>query len=168
MADKFDLEDFRINTNLVAVHMQAETMVDVITQLSQILIGQGYARPSYTQAAIEREGTYPTGLPTDGVKTAIPHAGIEHSLKPGMAIATLARPVQFGELGNPANKIDVSIVFTLCVTNPDAQVYLLQSLVEMYKDADLLRRLHAATDPSVIVDEVNASLAAVKSKQQPH
>jgi PTS system galactitol-specific IIA component len=138
----------------------------VITRLSQILIKRGYAKPSHTQAAIEREATCPTGLPTDGIKTAIPHTGVEHSLKPGIAIATLARPVKFGELGDPDHKLDVSIVFMLCVTQPDAQVYLLQSLVEVYKDAELLRRLHAASDASLIVDELNASLAKVKSKAQ--
>ena len=164
MTDAFDLDHFRVNPDLVVVHMQAESMAEVITRLSHILIMRGYAKPGHTQAVIERETTCPTGLPTDGVRTAIPHAGVEHSLKPGMAIATLAQPVKFGELGDPDHTLDVAIVFMLCVTQPDAQVYLLQSLVEVYKDAELLRRLHAAGDASLIVDEVNASLAKVKGR----
>lgn len=142
--------------------MQAETPAEAISQLADMLIQQGYAKPTYTQAAIEREETMPTGLPTAGVKVAIPHAGSEHALRPGLAVGTLAKPVAFGELGDAENKLDVSIVFLLCVTQPDAQVYLLQSLIDVYKDAALLRRLYAATEPGIIVDEVNASLARVK------
>jgi PTS system galactitol-specific IIA component len=164
VADRFDLEDFCVSSELVAVQMQAETPAEVIARLSQILVDQGYAKPTYAQAAIEREETFPTGLPTDGVKVAIPHAGVEHALKPGLAIGTLAKPVSFGELGDADSKLDVSIVFLLCVTEPDAQVYLLQSLIEVYKDAELLCKLQAATTPGLIVDEVNSSLAAVKAK----
>jgi PTS system galactitol-specific IIA component len=164
MMDRFDLEDFRVSSELVAVQMQAETPAEVISRLSQILVDQGYAKPTYAQAAIEREETFPTGLPTDGVRVAIPHAGAEHALKPGLAIGTLAKPVPFGELGDADSKLEVSIVFLLCVSEPDAQVYLLQSLIEVYKDAELLRKLQAATTPDLIVDEVNASLAAAKAK----
>lgn len=164
MADQFDLEDFCVSSELVAVQMRAETPAEVINLLSQILVDQGYAKPTYAQAAIEREETFPTGLPTDGVRVAIPHAGVEHAVKPGLAIGTLVKPVAFGELGDADSKLDVSIVFLLCVTEPSEQVYLLQSLIEVYKDAELLRKLLAATESGPIVDEVNASLAAVKAK----
>lgn len=159
MSSNFDIDTFRVNENLVAVHMRAKTMAEAITHLSNILIEQGYVKPSYTAAAIERENTCPTGLPTPGVGTAIPHAGIEHTLKPGIAIGTLTQPVKFGQLGDPATQIDVSIIFMLSVTEPEAQVYLLQSIIDVYRDADLLKRLQAATDPGVIAREVNAALA---------
>jgi hypothetical protein len=47
----------------------------------------------------------------------------------------------------------------LSVTRPEAQVYLLQSIVDVYKDEASLRRLYAATDPEEIVQQVNAALA---------
>ncbi len=159
MSSNFDIDTFRVNESLVAVHMQAKTMIEAVTHLSTILIEQGYVKPGYTAAALERENTCPTGLPTPGIGTAIPHAGIEHTLKPGIAIGTLAQPVKFGQLGDPDTQIDVSIIFMLSVTEPDAQVYLLQSIIDVYKDAELLKRLHAATDPGVIAREVNAALA---------
>jgi PTS system galactitol-specific IIA component len=73
------------------------------------------------------------------------------------------QPVKFGALGDPDSEIDISVVFMLSVTQPDAQVYLLQSLIDVYKDEDLLRRLAATTDPAVVVGEVNAALAKVKA-----
>jgi PTS system galactitol-specific IIA component len=166
MSNSFDLDQFRVNEALVALHLQARTMDEAVRQLADIFIREGYVKPSYTAAALEREMSCPTGLPTPGLGTAIPHAGVEHTLKPGIAVATLAKPVKFGELGDPTSLIDVSVVFMLSVTQPDAQVYLLQSVIELYKDEALLRRLHEATDASTIVAEVNAALDRVNSERK--
>lgn len=158
MTADFDLGVFRVNEKLVAVHMPAATMTDAVTQLAGMLVDLGYVRPSYVEAVLEREKTYPTGLPTSGVGTAIPHASSEHTLRPGIAVGTLSAPVKFGELGDVTSQIDVSVVFMLSVTEPDAQVYLLQSLIDIYKDEALLRRIQAAVDPAVVVNEVNRAL----------
>jgi len=162
----FDLNVFQIDASLVAVHMDVTSMADVIQQLSDILIEQGYAKPSFPAAALEREATCPTGLPTQGVGTAIPHAGVEHTLKPGIAVGTLTRPVTWGMLGDPEQTQEVSVIFMLSVTEPEDQVYLLQSLVEMYRDEEMLLKLQAATDPAVIVEEVNRALERIGAARQ--
>jgi PTS system galactitol-specific IIA component len=166
MSDNFDLDSFQINQELVSAQMEADTAPEVITELSRLLFERGYVKSSYKNAAIEREKEFPTGLPTKGCGTAIPHADIEHTIKPGIAVATLKRPVKFGQLGDASNQIDVSIVFLLSVTKPTTQVYLLQALVEVYKDEDLLCKLLDATEPDTIVEEVNTSLAKVKHEMQ--
>jgi len=158
----FNPEVFHVSADLVFVQMAAETADEVVGRLSDIFIVQGYVKPSYKRSALEREETCPTGLPTPGLGTAIPHGGVEHTLKPGIAIATLTRPVEFGELGNPTNRVKVSIVFLLSVTQPEVQVYLLQAIMNVYKDEASLRRLYAATDPEDIVQQVNAALAHSK------
>ena len=163
----FDHAALRINADLVVLRMVADTVDDVVGRLSDIFIAQGYVKPSYKLSALEREKTCPTGLPTPGLGTAIPHGGVEHTLKPGIAIATLAHPVEFGELGNPDRRVKVSIVFLLSVTRPNEQVYLLQSIMNVYKDAASLRRLYAATDPDDIVQQVNAALAHSKIYRTP-
>jgi len=168
MNDNFDLGDFRINPELVSVQLELESAPEVISALSAILYEQGYVKSSYAEAAIAREKEFPTGLPTKGYGTAIPHADIEYTIKPGIAVGTLKNPIKFGQLGDHETEIDVSIVFLLSVTKPSTQVYLLQSLVEVYKDESLLEKLHLATDPTVIVDEVNAALDRVQaSKKKP-
>jgi len=154
---------FQVPEELVVVRMPAATMPEVIERLGNVMVAHGYVRPSYINAAIYREETCPTGLPTPGLGTAIPHAGVEHTLKPGIAIATLAQPVSFGELGDPESHLDVSIVFMLSVTEPDAQVYLLRSLMSVYRDEAALRRLYVAIDPAIIASEVNAALAQSNS-----
>jgi PTS system galactitol-specific IIA component len=166
MSDNFDLECFQLNPELVYAQMEADSAPEVITELSRLLFERGYVKSSYANAAIEREKEYPTGLPTKGCGTAIPHADIEHTIKPGIAVATLQKPVKFGQLGDASTQIDVSLVFLLSVTKPKVQVYLLQALVEVYKDEKLLCKLIEATEANVIVEEVNAALSKVKYELQ--
>lgn len=150
---------FQVPEELVLVRMEAATASEVIERLGQVMVEQGFILPSFIPAAILRETTSPTGLPTPGLGTAIPHADTEHTLKPGIGIATLARPVPFGQLGDPESQVDVSIVFMLSVTVPEAQVYLLRSIVSVYREEAALRRLYAATDPAQIAGQVNTALA---------
>ena len=150
---------FRVPKELVIVQLEAATVPEVIEQLGAIMVEHGYVRPSFIPAAILREETSPTGLPTPGLGAAIPHADTEHTLKPGIGIATLAHPVPFGQLGDPESRLDVSIVFMLSVTEPETQVYLLRSIVGVYREEAALRRLYAATDPAQVASQVNASLA---------
>ena len=163
MNDNFDLDSFQINPELVSVQMEAENAAEVIFELSRVLFESGYVKSSYADAAIAREEGFPTGLPTKGCGTAIPHADIDHAIKPGIAVGTLKNPVKFGQLGDASTQIDVSIVFLLSVTIPSAQVYLLQALVEVYKDEDLLKKLVEAEESSVIVNQVNLALTQVKA-----
>ncbi len=125
---------FQVPEELVVVGLAAATPAEVIERLGSVMVARGYVRPSFIPAAIAREETSPTGLPTPGLGTAIPHAGTEHTLLPGIGIATLARPVPWGELGDPESFVDVSIVFMLSVTEPEAQVYLLRSIVSVYRE----------------------------------
>ena len=150
---------FQVPEELVIVRIEATTAPEVIERLGSVMVEHGYVRPSFIPAALAREETSPTGLPTPGLGTAIPHADTEHTLKPGIGIATLAHPVAWGELGDPESFVDVSIVFMLSVTQPEAQVYLLRSIVSVYREEAALRRLYSATDPALIASQVNAELA---------
>ena len=161
----FKPETFRVSPELVQVRLEAGSMEEVINRLAGVLVAQGYVKPSYAQSALERESSCPTGLPTPGLGTAIPHGGVEHALKPGIAIATLARPVAFGQLGDPGRTVPISIVFMLSVTQPEAQVYLLQALVDVYKEETSLRQLYAATRPEEIAEQVNAALQQASASE---
>ena len=155
----FNSSAFRLNTDLVIIQMVAKSAKEVVERLSNVLITQGYVKLSYLPSAVERERTCPTGLPTPGLGTAIPHGAPENTLKPGIAVATLAQPVKFGELGDPRKKVKVSVVFMLSVTQPDDQIYLLKSIVSVYKDEAALRKLHAASSPQDLVQQINEALS---------
>lgn len=131
---------------------------EAIALLGQRLEGRGLVRPTFVQAAIERERTLPTGLPLpDGVNVAVPHTDPEHVLRPGLAVATLARPVPFGSMDDPEQLIPVSVVFVMALSERKAQIEMLQSISEVIQDRKALDGLLAARTPA----EVLAALGVV-------
>jgi PTS system galactitol-specific IIA component len=143
---------------LVLLDLQAEDGDAVIRALGERLTDLGYVKDSFTEAVLAREKAYPTGLPTQGPKVAIPHADVEHVLRPAIAIAVLRNPVAFGEMGNPDQVVMVKIVCMLAIKESETLGSLLKNLVEMFRDPKTLEQITEASKPSDIVDLFNKRL----------
>lgn len=137
---------------MVIVPMQAKSAADAITQLGTRLQASDCVKDSWVPAALERERTFATGLPTPEIGVAIPHADVEHVLKQAIAVGVLEKPVRFGEMGNPDSTVPVRIVCALAVAQSKLLVTLLQRLVEMFQSPGVLRQIVEAGSPTVIVD----------------
>jgi len=137
---------------LVLLNYEAKDAEDVLKALADRLFEDGSVKDTYYQAMLDRERAYPTGLPTEGIKVAIPHAGVEHVNYSAFAIATMPQPVIFGEMGaGPDSQLDVQIVMMLANSDPDEQVKTLRKMVDLFDEPDSLHALVAATTPSEIV-----------------
>jgi PTS system galactitol-specific IIA component len=136
--------------SLIVPRLEAHDAPEVIKVLGTLLWQQGYVRETFVDAVLEREKTFPTGLPTEGIQVAIPHADVEHVLKPGIAIGVLEEPVEFGEMGSEDRKVRVKIVCVLAVRQSETLVLLLKNLVGMFQDVDFLRRIAAAGDAAQV------------------
>lgn len=147
-----------LNPDLVQVQYEAKTKEEVIEKLAKMLIDKGYAKRSYLEAILEREKVFPTGLPTEGVGVAIPHADIKHVNIPAIAIAILKNPVEFNVMGNPDEKVDVNIVFMLAIKEPHMQVNLLKNLVSVFQDKKLLIRLTNTTNKNNIISLLDEAI----------
>ncbi|NLZ54427.1 MAG: PTS sugar transporter subunit IIA [Thermoanaerobacteraceae bacterium] len=130
-----------IDPNLIEINIGSQTKEDVIKEMATILINNGYVKETYLKAILEREKVFPTGLYTESLGVAIPHADIEHVIKPAIAVATLKNPVKFNVMENPENEIDIKIVFMLAITDPKMQVNVLKNLVSLFQNKELLIRL---------------------------
>ncbi|WP_270180041.1 PTS sugar transporter subunit IIA [Alkalihalobacillus sp. CinArs1] len=128
----------------------------VLRRLSDSLIESGYAKDSFLRSVLEREETYPTGLPAS-IGVAIPHTDPHHIHKPGISIGVLQEPVVFQMMGNSSERIHVEIVFMLAIKDPKEQVKLLQSLMELIQSEELLSRLKECNS----LDEVKSSLTII-------
>ena len=115
--------------------------------LSGELQQHGLVRPSFGDAVRRREATSPTGLPLARRKVAVPHADPEHVVSPGIAVATFARPVLFGEMGNPDSQLEVDVVLMLALRDRESVQQALVRLIETFPDPDFVDRVHAAPDP---------------------
>jgi PTS system galactitol-specific IIA component len=145
---------------LILVGLEAESAHEVVLRLASRLEARGYVRPSFAQAVLEREQEFPTGLPTADVQVALPHTDVEHCLRPGLAVATLARPVRFTEMATHDRAVAAEIVFLLSIVEPSEQVKWLQRLVTLFQTAGFLRELHRTPDPQSCAALLRLSLSA--------
>lgn len=131
----------------------------VLAAVTDRLEHHGYVNDTFRQALLAREREHPTGLPT-AVPCALPHTDAEHVRVAGLAVATLARPVAFGQMGAPGTSVAARWVVVLCVTDAAAQVEALQHLVLRMRDTESVEHLLSIDDDATLADAVTAWLAA--------
>ncbi len=137
--------------------LKAETSTEVIVYLGKSLVEAGYVRDSFIDAAVAREKELPTGLPLNGsINAAIPHTDVEHVIKAGLAMATLAQPVVFQNMAVPDEVVPVQLVFLLALDKPKAQIEMLQEIAGLLQQPDIVARLIEANN----FEEVKKLLAA--------
>jgi galactitol PTS system EIIA component len=76
-------------------------------------------------------------------------------LKPGLAMATLCRPVAFCNMEDPEEKLQVSVVFLMALNDKDQQIEMLQEIALTIQSADTISALMRSTT----VDDVTRLLA---------
>jgi len=131
----------------VALHFTATDSKEVITHLGKLLLDAGYVRETFVEAALDRESRLPTGLPLSGeVNAAIPHTEVEHVLKPGLAMATLSKPVPFQNMVSPGEAVPCQLVFVMALDQPKAQIEMLQEIAVILQNPAIIKRLMAAGD----------------------
>ncbi|NMC54244.1 MAG: PTS sugar transporter subunit IIA [Chloroflexi bacterium] len=129
----------------VVLGLKATTAREVIDNLGGKLMQAGYVRDSFVEAALTRESSLPTGLPLAGeINAAIPHTDVEHVVKSGLALATLASPVVFKNMINPEEDVPVSLVFVMALDQPKAQVEMLQEIAGLLQNDALVSLLMQA------------------------
>jgi PTS system galactitol-specific IIA component len=135
--------------------LEARDGVDAIRQLARKLADKGHVLPSFEEAAVKREKRSPTGLPFPDAPVALPHAEPEHVASAACAVAVLASPVKFREMGSPAVQLDAKIVVMPALTAKEQAAAGLASLLEMLQDAELRAALLAATTPEAMLAAIN-------------
>ena len=130
---------------VVLAHLDVSDSEDVLRSLAGRLLDAGAVTLDFPEALRTRERTYPTGLPTP-IPTAIPHADPEHVVVPGLAVATLARPVPFGEMGTRDGTVDVRLVAMPLLTDAREHLAALQQLMGLLSDEHAVQDLLDAPD----------------------
>ncbi|MGE5483873.1 MAG: PTS sugar transporter subunit IIA [Ignavibacteriales bacterium] len=154
-----------VSPELVVIGMKAGSKEEVLDRLASLLTEHGAVKPSYSGAVQERERKYPTGLPTQGVGVAIPHADPEHVLKPAIALATLASPVSFGLMGDASSSVEVGLVLMLALKDANGQLKTLQKLVEAFQVPGLLAGLRDQKDAAGATEVLRACLVGADGRR---
>ena len=141
---------FTISKDLVLVNQKVETKEEIIRKLGGMLYEQGFVKDTYTQAVVDREVVYPTGLQARAAGVAVPHTDTEHVIKPAVAIATLQEPLIFQGMGMPDTKIPVTIIMMLAIHDPKLVVHILRKVIMIIENDEALTNILAADNGAQI------------------
>lgn len=118
--------------------------------MAEKLFSLGYVKESYIQAIQDREANYPSGLPMEDLKIAIPHTDAEHVNQSVICFARLPENVEFSVMGDPDQKIPVRLISMFALKEKKKIGDLLETLITTYQDNDVLQALLDADDDKEI------------------
>jgi PTS system galactitol-specific IIA component len=131
---------------IAAVRLRAASADEALRLLVARLVDAGCVDSRYADAVIDREGAFPTGLPTDP-PVALPHADPDYVLRSALAVGVFDEPIAFREMGSPDRELRVRLVFLLALRAKEDAASLLRQLVLQFREGDRLTRLQdASTD----------------------
>lgn len=135
----------------VVVDVVARDAEEVIQMLADRLHEQGWVSDQYGWDTILREREHPTGLPTQPICIAFPHAGAEGVIESSLAVAALRESVVFKNMGDPDEDLQVELVFMLANKSPEEQIQTLRNLALLFGEGEKLSELRALITPAEIV-----------------
>ena len=158
--DALKIDDL-IDEELVFLDEEADDAETLLRTLAGRALEKGYVKEGYAEAVLERERLYPTALPTEVLKVAVPHA-MERDLvvRPVIVVATLKHPVNFKEMGEGVKDVPVDVVFLLAVCGSKDQLTILQKIVGMFSDASAMTDVKNAASRQDLITAIKAHLAA--------
>lgn len=144
-----------IDPEAIVLGVDTDSREAVIRLLAGKLQAAGYVKDSFADAVLAREASMPTGLPLGhAVNVAVPHTDPEHVLKPGIALATLKKPVVFANMEDPDEPVEVGLVFLMALNDKDRQIEMLQEIMATIQSEEAIAGLMQASS----VDDVAAVL----------
>ncbi len=154
MNEVYKLEDL-LKPEYILTNLSGDTKEEIIKKMSDYAEKLGLVNDKFYDDVMERERIYPTGLPTEGLKVALPHP-IEKSsiLKPAILIAKLAKQVAFKEMGDGVRDVMVDMVFLLAVKGAQEQLGVLQSIVGMFSSQKAIEALKNANTEEEILNAI--------------
>jgi PTS system galactitol-specific IIA component len=140
-----------LEERLCFVGLDVASADDAVRRLAEALFGAGKVKATFEEAVVSRERRSPTGLPFPGGAIAIPHAEPEFVEAPALAIATLARPVKFREMGNPASQLEVDLVVMPALSAKEQAEAGLARILGLLQDESFRDEMRAAGDAAALL-----------------
>lgn len=137
--------------DLIFIDFDCNSKEDFFEKISSILLEKGYVKPTFKAAIMERERNFPTGLRTVPFHVAIPHTDPENIIKPFITVIRPVKPIEFFEMGTDDVLVQAQIMFLLGIHKSEAQIPLLQSLMEMFMEESVMNELITINDKSTLL-----------------
>jgi PTS system galactitol-specific IIA component len=139
-----------INEDLILINEKSDTPKDLFMNVAEILEKKNIVKKSFCKAILSRENKFPTGINTEPINVAIPHADPEHVNKAALVIVKTQNPIPFNQMDNKDNKVNVEIVFFLIIDKKEKQSKFLSKLIIAIQNSDFLKFIKTNEDPKEI------------------
>lgn len=146
----------KLDKELTLINVEAASKEEVLELLGNKLLDKGFVKEGFVKSVLQREASYPTGLPTQPYGVAIPHTDGDMVNESKIAFASLKNPVRFTAMGQGDVEVEVKLVFMLALKNPADQLETLQKLVGLFQDAETVSQLAGVKD----AEELNGLVAS--------
>jgi PTS system galactitol-specific IIA component len=144
--------------DLVLVDLDARDRTDALTRMATLLVERGYCDQSFVDAILERERVHPSALPMPGHKIAIPHTDATHVNNSAILFARLRNPVEFRSMGDPEERLSVSMISMFALKEKKRIGDLLETLITVYQDESVLEAIFDAPDARAIFEILKANV----------
>ena len=143
--------DALLDASCVAARETCADDAAAIRRAAALLVQAGAVTEEYADAVIAREREFPTGLPTQPIGVALPHAdrGVQ---RPAIALMTLQEPVLFYEMGTGERQIPVTLVIMLALPSGDAHVQAIGALAEIIQQPGFVKEVINAQTPDQLYE----------------
>jgi PTS system galactitol-specific IIA component len=141
-----------LKEDCIIERLDAASKEEALTAMSNILLAKGYVKESFLGAILEREKHYPSGLPMEGHKIAIPHTDAEHVNKSVILFARLTKPLEFASMGDPDEIIQISLISMFALAEKKEIGKMLEVLITAYSNNEVLEAVLNAPSAKAIYD----------------
>ena len=147
--------------------LEASTKEEALSAMCGMLLSKGYVKDSFPEAILERERLYPSGLPMEGHKIAIPHCDSEHVNKSVILFARLAQPLEFFSMGAPDETLQVQLISMFALAEKKQIGYLLGILIDSYSENEVLEAILQAPSAKAIYEILHKTVGEkIKMKSE--
>ncbi|VFH75832.1 PTS system transporter subunit IIA [Streptococcus pneumoniae] len=128
--------DYFFDKNLVFC-LEADNQEQLFDQVATLLEEREIVTPTYREALITREKSFPTGLDMEFLgkdlpNVAIPHTDIVHNLAEKVVVVRLEKPVTFHNMIAPDKEVEVSLLFFIINNSSSSQTNILAQLMDFF------------------------------------
>ena len=123
-----------------------ETNKDAISFLGNILYKKGYVTYDFTSNVLEREKSYPTGLPCQPFGIAIPHTERDFVIHECFTFCRCKKGVDFYSILNDGSIVSVNFIFLLALKDGEDHLNFLKQITDFYQNESVLNDLYQASD----------------------
>lgn len=140
---------------LCMFHKSFTTQDELFETMFGTMYQAGVVKDDFLEGIKDREAEYPTGLLIGNTGFAIPHTDSSKVNYSQICFASLSQPVEFSNMGDRNEKIEVELVFMLAMSQPHEQVQTLQNLIALFQNKEAINILKQCENEEKFINVLN-------------